>query len=59
MFKNSPKILSHISALDNNNFVVSEYILNKIEDSVNLLNRFCPHRMYPLADPGTHTDDVT
>lgn len=59
MFKNSPKILSHISALDNNNFVVSEYILNKVENSVNLFNRFCPHRMYPLADPGTHTDDIT
>jgi hypothetical protein len=58
MFKNPPKILAHLSALDSDNFVTSEYILNKTDTGVALLNRFCPHRMYPLADPGTHTGNI-
>jgi phenylpropionate dioxygenase-like ring-hydroxylating dioxygenase large terminal subunit len=58
MFKNPPKIFAHLSALDSDNFVTSEYILNKTDTGVALLNRFCPHRMYPLADPGTHTGNI-
>jgi hypothetical protein len=54
-----PKILAHISAMQEKNFVVPEYILNKeSEDKVNLFRRFCPHRMYPLADPGTHVNEI-
>jgi phenylpropionate dioxygenase-like ring-hydroxylating dioxygenase large terminal subunit len=57
--KKPPKILAHISALDNQNFTVPEFILNKVDTGVNLFHRFCPHRMYPLADPGTHVDEIT
>lgn len=57
--KKPPKILAHISALDNQNFTVPEFILNKADTGVNLFHRFCPHRMYPLAVPGTHVDEIT
>jgi hypothetical protein len=59
MFIKSPKIFAHLSALPDKNFVISEYILNKQGNIVNLFHRFCPHRMYPLADPGTHIDSIT
>ncbi len=36
-----------------------EYILNKDVNKVNLFRRLCPHRMYPLADVGTHIEDIT
>lgn len=58
MFNKPPKILSHVSALENNNFVTSEYILNKGQGNVNLFNRYCPHRMYPLAEPGTTVENI-
>lgn len=59
MFTNPPKILAHVSAVAEKNFVVSEYILNKLDNDVTLFNRFCPHRMYPLAEPGTHVENIT
>jgi len=58
MFKNTPKILAHISSIKNNNFVTPEYILNKGTNSVNLFNRYCPHRMYPMHVPGTTTNEI-
>lgn len=58
MFTDPPKILAHISSLDTGNFVIPEYILNKGNNQVNLFHRFCPHRMYPLADPGTHVNEI-
>lgn len=49
-----PKILSHISSLNDGNFASPEFILNKKNNTeINLFRRFCPHRMYPLADTGT------
>lgn len=59
MFSNPPKIFAHISSLDDKNFVVPEYILNKQDNTVNLFHRYCPHRMYPLANPGTHVEEIT
>jgi hypothetical protein len=61
MFKYTPKILAHISSLKTSNFVVPEYILNQSDsaNTVNLFHRHCPHRRYPLADPGTHVDNIT
>jgi hypothetical protein len=50
MFKNPPKILAHKSAIIEKNYVTPEYILNNDNNSVNLFNRYCPHRMYPLAE---------
>jgi phenylpropionate dioxygenase-like ring-hydroxylating dioxygenase large terminal subunit len=58
MFTNPPKIFAHISSIANGNFVVPEYILNKGVGTANLFHRFCPHRMYPLADPGTHVEEI-
>jgi len=60
MFISSPKIYAHLSVLEKGNFVVSEYILNKGNGiNVNLFRRFCPHRLYPLADTGTHVNEIT
>lgn len=59
MFNNPPKILAHVSSLKDGNFVVPEFILNKREDKVNLFHRYCPHRMYPLSESGTHVKDIT
>lgn len=58
MFNKPPKIFAHQAALQDKNFAVPEYILNKGQTDVNLFHRFCPHRMYPLADPGTHVGEV-
>jgi hypothetical protein len=59
MFKNSPKILAHASAVSKSNFVTPEYILNNDSEQINLFRRFCPHRMYPLADTGTQVEEIT
>lgn len=58
MLKNQPKILAHSSALELGNFVVPEYIINKGQNKVNLFNRFCPHRRYPLAQPGQLVENI-
>ena len=58
MLKTHPKILAHIAAMDHGNYVTPEYILNKKENQINLFNRFCPHRMYPLAQPGDNVTDI-
>jgi nitrite reductase/ring-hydroxylating ferredoxin subunit len=52
MFKNTPKILAHQTSVKNGNFVTPDYILSKVGNQINLFNRFCPHRAYPLALPG-------
>ena len=57
MFKNTAKILAHKSSTDDGNFVTSEYILHKKDYNIELFNRFCPHRFYPLADLGITTTD--
>jgi len=59
MFKNTPKIIAHHSAVSVENFATSEYILHQQGNVVKLLNRFCPHRMYPLAQPGDLVDQLT
>ena len=59
MFFNPPKIFAHISAVDEKNFVVNEYILNRNGTDINLFYRFCPHRMYPLGESGTHVSSIT
>jgi len=59
MFDKPPKIFAHVSALQDKNFVVPEYILNKQGHTINLFHRFCPHRMYPLADPGVQVEKIT
>jgi nitrite reductase/ring-hydroxylating ferredoxin subunit len=58
MFKNPTKILSHVSAIEESNFVTLEYILNKNDDTVNLFRRICPHRSFPLGAPGETVDNI-
>jgi nitrite reductase/ring-hydroxylating ferredoxin subunit len=59
MFTNPPKIFAHIKVLENGNFVVPEHILNKgTDDKVNIFHRYCPHRMYPIADTGNHVKEM-
>ena len=58
IFNNPPKVLAHKSVLQQGNFVTEEYILNNANDKVNLFRRFCPHRMYPLSDPGKIIENV-
>lgn len=57
MFTNPPRILAHISSMNNGNFVTPEFILNKTESSINLFNRYCPHRMYPLSKVGSVSEE--
>lgn len=58
MFKNSPKILAHVSSVNKSNFVTPEYILNKGDNQINLFHRYCPHRMYPLHEPGDQIEEI-
>jgi phenylpropionate dioxygenase-like ring-hydroxylating dioxygenase large terminal subunit len=59
MFINPPKILAHQVVLNLGNFVTPEYILNSSNNKINLFNRYCPHRMYPLSDVGKSINDIT
>lgn len=58
MFNKPSKILAHKSAISNSNYATPEYILNNGNSSVNLFHRYCPHRMYPLASPGTMINEI-
>lgn len=58
MFKITPRIFAHKTVVDKGNFVLPDYILNKGIDTVNLFHRYCPHRMYPLHEPGEHVDNI-
>lgn len=58
MFNNPPKILAHHSALKNGNFTTPDYILNQGSDTVNLFHRYCPHRLYPLANVGDTVQNI-
>jgi hypothetical protein len=52
MFKSTPRILAHSSAIKHGNLITPKYILHQDNDSVTLMNRFCPHRMYPIGEVG-------
>ena len=58
LFNKPPKILAHKSVITDSNFVTPEYILNPGINQINLFNRYCPHRMYPLARPGEYIDNI-
>lgn len=61
MFKATlPKILAHSSVVDQGNYVLADYILNKSNNpaQVNLFRRHCPHRMYPLHETGELVQDI-
>jgi phenylpropionate dioxygenase-like ring-hydroxylating dioxygenase large terminal subunit len=59
MFKITPKIFAHVSATDKQNYVVQEHILHRRDDGgVDLFHRYCPHRRYPMHNPGDHVDNI-
>ena len=58
IFNNPTKILAHVSSVKEKNFVTPEYIINKTDDTLYLFNRYCPHRKYPLHDPGDQIEDI-
>jgi nitrite reductase/ring-hydroxylating ferredoxin subunit len=58
IFNKPPKILAHKSVITDSNFVTPEYILNTKNNQVNLFHRYCPHRMYPLAEPGKYIENI-
>lgn len=58
IFDRPPTILAHKSAVDAGNYVTPNYILNKGDDTINLFHRYCPHRMYPLANIGDTVENI-
>jgi nitrite reductase/ring-hydroxylating ferredoxin subunit len=58
MFRNIPKIYTHTAAIKNGNLVTPEFIINKTEGGAQLLNRHCPHRMYPLGELGQSNGNI-
>lgn len=59
MFKNSiPEILAHSVVLERGNFVLPDIILSKDQNDFLLLHKDCPHRRYPLHNPGDHINEI-
>lgn len=61
MFDVNPKVLCHASVLANGNFVTPEYIVNRadnLSNQVNIFHRYCPHRMYPISQPGEIVNEI-
>jgi len=53
MFNKPARILAHKSVLNKGNYATPEHIIT----SSGLLKRFCPHRMYPIQEVGTFSED--
>jgi len=49
MFNAPPRIIAHKSVQNKGNYATPEYIVGKNS----LMNRYCPHRMYPIQDVGS------
>jgi hypothetical protein len=58
MFKKSPNIFSHVSALNNGNFVLHDKIVIKNGNSYDIKSRECPHRGYIMHMPGDVVKNV-
>lgn len=58
IFSKPPKILAHKSSVKNGNFVANEYILNQGNNEINLFHRNCPHRLYPMGEPGKIVQNI-
>lgn len=56
--KQQPLVYAHSSVLNEGNYVLPDFILNKGYEGVNLFRRYCPHRMYPLHDTGEIIQEV-
>jgi nitrite reductase/ring-hydroxylating ferredoxin subunit len=58
MFKKSPNVLAHISALHNGNFVLEDKIIIKNGEEYSIKSRECPHRGYLMHNPGDMVNNV-
>lgn len=52
MFKNPPQILTHKNSLQFGNLVLQDKIVTKSQGVFKVKNRECPHRAYPIGNPG-------
>ena len=53
MFKNAPEVISHkVAVRDDNNFITEKYIVTSNKGTITVLNRLCPHRLYPIGEIG-------
>jgi hypothetical protein len=52
MFKNFPQILTHKNSLQFGNLVLHDKIVTKSDGAFKVKNRECPHRAYPIGNPG-------
>lgn len=60
MFRNESKVITHVSALKKyNRFIGEEYIVTKNNEKINVFNRLCPHRFYPLGNYGEEKENIT
>jgi nitrite reductase/ring-hydroxylating ferredoxin subunit len=59
MFKQIPQIIGHISSCKNKPFIGYEYIMTKVDNTINLFNRTCPHRFYPIGEQLGPTNNIT
>jgi nitrite reductase/ring-hydroxylating ferredoxin subunit len=57
MFKKFPMGIAHKNSADKGMLVTPEYIVSKT-DTVNVLNKFCPHRKYPLGTTGEKLEKI-
>lgn len=58
MFKNLPKILGHVACVGTSNYVTNEFILHLNKSKIDLFRKFCPHKMYPLHEPGELVNEI-
>jgi len=58
MFKKSPNVLAHVSALQNGNFVLQDKIIIKNNSEYEIKSRECPHRGYLMHNPGDMVNHV-
>lgn len=58
MFKKSPNVLTHISALQNGNFVLQDKIIIKNGEEYSIKSRECPHRGYLMHASGDMVNHV-
>ena len=58
MFRNPAKMIGHVSACKDKSFVGYEYIMSNVDGKINLFNRICPHRFYPIGEKLGQTNNI-
>jgi len=58
MFNKFPTAVAHKSCVDRGMYVTPEYIISECNGELKTLNKFCPHRRYPLGTTGEHKTQI-